>query len=166
MKFCCVSCNEIHDTEGVAFGFDAPAPWLLLTEEEKKESQLSGEQCIIVARNEIHWFVRGCLEIPIKGSQKSFSLNLWVSLSKKSYAAMAENWENPERVKQAPYFGWLCSKLPGYPDTMFLKTMVHQRAVGLRPLIELEPTDHPLAVQQREGIAESDLQIAITSLLH
>jgi hypothetical protein len=29
---------------------------------------------------------------------------------------------------------------------------VHTRAVGLVPWIELEPTDHPLAVDQRTGI--------------
>jgi hypothetical protein len=33
-----------------------------------------------------------------------------------------------------------------------LKTMVHTQPVGVRPSIELEPTDHPLAIEQREGI--------------
>jgi hypothetical protein len=30
--------------------------------------------------------------------------------------------------------------------------MVHTQAVGLRPEIELEPTDHLLSVEQRDGI--------------
>jgi hypothetical protein len=34
---------------------------------------------------------------------------------------------------------------------MLLKTNVHTRARGLRPTVELEPTDHPLAVEQREA---------------
>ena len=34
-----------------------------------------------------------------------------------------------------------------------LKTRVHLRDDGMRPLIELEPTDHPLAVEQRAGIS-------------
>jgi hypothetical protein len=34
-----------------------------------------------------------------------------------------------------------------------LKTAVHLRDDGVRPYIELEPTDHPLAVEQREGIS-------------
>jgi hypothetical protein len=29
---------------------------------------------------------------------------------------------------------------------------VHTNAVGLRPTIELEPTDHPLSIDQRVGI--------------
>lgn len=49
-------------------------------------------------------------------------------------------------------FGWLSTELPIYPDTINLKTNVHMRAVGIRPLIELEPTNHPLAMEQRNGI--------------
>ena len=33
-----------------------------------------------------------------------------------------------------------------------MKTRVHLRDDGARPYIELEPTDHPLAVEQRNGI--------------
>ena len=43
--------------------------------------------------------------------------------------------------------------VPDYPDTLNLKTMVYLRNDGVRPSIELEPTDHPLAVEQREGIS-------------
>jgi hypothetical protein len=54
-----------------------------------------------------------------------------------------------------PMFGWLSTSIPCYPETINLKTMVHTRSVGVRPYIELEPTEHqhPLAIEQREGIA-------------
>lgn len=52
----------------------------------------------------------------------------------------------------APFFGWLNTALSPYPDTASLKTQVHLRDGFIRPFIELEPTDHPLAVEQREGI--------------
>jgi hypothetical protein len=45
---------------------------------------------------------------------------------------------------------------------MLLKTMVHQREVGVRPWVELEPTDHPLAIHQRDGIEPQRL----LALLH
>ena len=44
------------------------------------------------------------------------------------------------------------ARLPLYPNTLNLKTQVHTRPVGERPLVELKPTDHPLAVEQRHGI--------------
>ncbi|KIL78948.1 hypothetical protein SD77_3749 [Bacillus badius] len=49
-------------------------------------------------------------------------------------------------------FGWLSTVLSCYPETINLKTRVHTRPVGFSPSIELEPTEHPLAVEQREGI--------------
>jgi hypothetical protein len=48
----------------------------------------------------------------------------------------------------------LCTRIAYYSEnTLLLKTMAHFRRGGLRPTIELEPTDHPLAVDQREGIS-------------
>src|SRR5262249_4594519 len=97
------------------------------------------------------------LEIPIRNADRSFTWGVWCSLSEKSYAEIAEHWNDPARSSFGPHFGWLCTVIPGYPDTAFLKTMVHQRDVGVRPFVELEPTDHPLAVDQREGIEKHRL---------
>lgn len=49
-------------------------------------------------------------------------------------------------------FGWLSTSIYCYPEAIDLKTMVHTRSVGMRPYIELEPTQHSLAIEQREGI--------------
>ena len=64
-------------------------------------------------------------------------------------------------------FGWLSTHLPVYePSTVNLKTLVHTQPVGERPLLELEPTDHPLAVEQREGIDLARVQELAERLLH
>jgi hypothetical protein len=47
-----------------------------------------------------------------------------------------------------------------------LKTMVHLRDNGLRPLVELEPTDHPLAVEQRTGITLECVAEIYESVFH
>jgi len=38
--------------------------------------------------------------------------------------------------------------------------------LGTRPLVELELTDHPLAVDQRDGIEQARLQEIVIGLLH
>ena len=43
-------------------------------------------------------------------------------------------------------------RLKSYPDTLNMKCQVHPREGRQRPTIELEPTDHPLAIEQRDGI--------------
>lgn len=98
------------------------------------------------------FFVLGCLEIPVIGEEERLLWNVWVSVSEKSFAEFTALLDRAERAAFGPYFGWLSARLPLYPDTENLKTLVHLRDGGLRPSIELEPTNHPLALEQREGI--------------
>ena len=71
------------------------------------------------------------------------------------------------RENEAPYFGWLSTELPLYgTSTITLKTNVHTRPVGLRPNIELEPTGHPLAAEQRNGITRERVREIAEQLLH
>ena len=67
---------------------------------------------------------------------------------------------------EGPYFGWLSNSVPGYPETLNLKTHVRFRENMLRPTIELEPTEHPLAVHQRGGISPEALQAIVEAGLH
>jgi hypothetical protein len=69
--------------------------------------------------------------------------------------------------REQPYFGWLSTELPLYqPSTLSLKARVHTQPVGQRPFIEVEPTDHPLAVEQRTGITLARVQEIAEALLH
>lgn len=43
---------------------------------------------------------------------------------------------------------------------------MHTQPVGLRPLVELQPTDHPLAVEQLEGMTVARVQEIAELLLH
>jgi hypothetical protein len=47
-----------------------------------------------------------------------------------------------------------------------LKTKVHLRDKGIRPYIELEPTDHPLAIEQQEGITKERIAEIYTIMMH
>lgn len=165
--FACATCGEEHDLDAISFGADAPAQWDRLTEAERSDSELTDDVCMLrTADGETHFFVRSCLEIPVRDGERVFIWGVWVSVSESTMREMFEQWEAPARVESGPYFGWLCTALPGYPDTMFLKTRVHQRPVGERPLVELEPTEHPLAVHQREGVDAAWLRELLVELLH
>jgi hypothetical protein len=53
-----------------------------------------------------------------------------------------------------------------YPVAENLKTKVHLRDDGIRPLIELEPSSHPLAVDQREGITVDRVAEIYAAYMH
>lgn len=166
MKFQCAKCGLEHDVQDLAWHFGEPLQWLGATPEEKERSTLTDEQCELVQNGTVHYFIHALLEIPVKGWTDPFVWGVWCSLSESSNLEIAEAWDSPGRVNIGPHFGWLCNRLPGYPDTLLLKTHVHQRDPGLRPLVELEPTDHPIAIDQREGIEPARLQLIVSELLH
>ncbi|TCI45721.1 DUF2199 domain-containing protein [Exiguobacterium sp. SH3S2] len=127
----------------------------------KRRVFLTDDICVL---DEEHFFVNGCLELPIIGEDDVFTWNVWVSLSADNFFRMLDAWEDPARVGLEPMFGWFSTDLPDYPDTINLKTNVHIREVGMRPFIELEPTDHPLAVEQREGISRERIEALARSI--
>ncbi|MCA8910167.1 MAG: DUF2199 domain-containing protein [Planctomycetes bacterium] len=162
----CGTCGEWHEELPMCFGSDAPDQWSKLGETERQNSELTESACLIETAEETAFFVRGHIEIPVQGLSEAFLWSVWVSLSEQNFARSMELWGAEGRENEPPYFGWLCTRLPVYPDTMFLKTSVQTRPAGVVPLITLEPTDHPLAVDQRNGIDIARVQRWAEQLLH
>jgi hypothetical protein len=162
--FTCSRCGEVHAELSFSFAFAAPIYWYATPEPERsKRARLGEEQCEIDGE---HFFVRGRISIPVHDGPCPFQWVVWVSLSPSNYQRMGELWHQPGREAEPPYFGWLSTELPGYPSTLNLRTLVHTQPVGERPLIELEPTDHPLALEQRHGITIARAQEIAEQLLH
>lgn len=149
-SFKCSSCGETH--EGMpTFGAKAPLSFFEIPENERDQRcDLGTDDCVI---DESQFFVRGCIDIPVHGHDEPFTWGVWVSLSRDSHLVWVKQFDEARRSHIGPFFGWLNAWLKPYPDTVNLKTRVHLRDDGIRPYIELEPTEHPLAVEQRKGIS-------------
>jgi hypothetical protein len=159
----CRCCGKEFNTLPLSFGPIAPDPWLAISETERGDRTLLGtDQCVIDDRE---FFIRGCLEIPIRNCDEPFVWSVWVSVSEKSFARIGELWDAEIRDQEPPFFGWLSNGLSVYPPTFGLKTNVHLRNSGRRPFIELEPTNHPLAVEQRKGISLRRIEEIAAALL-
>ena len=107
---------------------------------------------MIEAKDGRQIFVRGCLEIPIIGQDEVFIWGVWTSVSAKSFARIEELWSSPVPEDEPPLFGWFCNNIPNYPECLHLQAHLHLRNDGLRPAIELRPSEHPLFLEQRDGI--------------
>jgi hypothetical protein len=100
-----------------------------------------------------HYFVRCVLELPIIGvPEQRFGFGTWSTLSRKNFDIYVETFDTGEQAHLGPWFGWFSNRLLGYPDTLNLKCQVRPRDGRLRPLIGLEPTGHPIANDQADGI--------------
>lgn len=162
--FHCRTCGEFHSELPLCLGLDAPAFWYSIPEQERStRTLLSSDQCII---DDEHFFVRGRIIIPINGTSDSFIWLVWVSLSKQSFVRASELWETEGRESEPPYFGWLQSALPYDVSTLSLKTNVHTMPLGERPLIEVEPSSHQLALEQASGISIERVQEIVERAFH
>jgi hypothetical protein len=129
-------------------GFDKPDYYWGVPEEERNERvELTSDTCIIDSED---FFIRGVVEIPVHEYPEVFGFGVWISLKQENFASYLEHFDS---IKIGPFFGWLSTSISYYKDeTLSLKTMAHFRGAGVRPRIEVEPGDHPLAVDQQEGI--------------
>ncbi len=162
LEYECSCCGAVH--VGLpAWHFTAPAQALSIpSAEQANRVELTADDCIIDARE---FYVKGLLEIPVIGVDEPFTWGVWLSLSDENYQQFVELFHD-ERRTSTSFFGWLCNTVPGFPDTQLLKTMLHVRPYPTRPYVELEPTEHPLAVAQGAGFSRSEAIMMAESLLH
>jgi hypothetical protein len=158
-SFKCSSCAEVH--EGApSFSFTAPLQYTGLTDAEKADVHLGTDLCYIGEER----FIRVCLEVPIIGIDQPFMWGVWVSLSQSNFERYRETYDLP--IEKEEYFGWFCNRLPFYPNTLSLKTLVHPRSGGIRPRLELEETDHPLSIDFYNGITMARAQEIAEHAMH
>jgi hypothetical protein len=130
-------------------GRDKPDYWWSVPEEERARRVvlLGSDACII---DDEDFFIRGVIEIPIHDYPERFGFGVWVSQKRENFYTYLDNF-NSEEI--GPFFGWLSTNINYFAEsTLSLKTMAHFRGKKLRPRIELDATDHPLAIAQCEGI--------------
>jgi hypothetical protein len=156
LKFTCRECGQEH--EGLPdIGFKVPWYYETLPDKHRVDLYLDSDFC----RIEDDFFIRGSLEIPITGMQRNFSYGVWMSVSEKNYRLYQACFDSDAPTSER-YVGYISNRIDGYPDTLKLIGAAHVRGNGLRPFIVLQSTDHPLSIEQRQGISfERAVEIAI-----
>ncbi len=162
--FHCSTCGQYHEDLPMVLGFPAPEAWYAIPVHEREtRALLSSDQCII---DDEYFFVLGRLQIPVLDSDHPFTWLVWVSLSKSNFERACDLWEKEGRESEPPYFAWLQSQLPYPGGTVSLKTNLVTQPLGERPLVQLEPTDHPLSLEQQHGIDMARVQAIVEAALH
>jgi hypothetical protein len=150
-RWTCSCCGKQHEGLPNSYGYEKPWYWGDRDQQDSTRGcMLNGDYCTIDGE---YFFVRGCIEIPIIGSEEPLLWGVWSSLSKQNFDREVELAESSDRIHEPAYFGWLSTRLEIYPDTLNLKCNVHSRLPGQRPDIKLEPANHPLAIEQSQGIS-------------
>lgn len=148
MSYVCSCCGETH--EGLPdIAFDQPTYAREVPDSERATRvKLGTDLCVV---DDEHYFVRGVIAIPIRDHPETLGIGAWVSQKMENFRKYEDHDDSADI---GPFFGWLSNDVPfAGTSALHLKTMVHFQGGDLRPLIRLEPTDHPLAAAQRDGIS-------------
>lgn len=156
-QWVCSVCGADHQGIPLSWGFDAPIYWDWLTDEERSSGHCGTDLCWFTDDDgDFARFVRGTIELPILDptdpDEGSFVIGVWASLSETNFHRYKEHPSAGADEQGEPWFGWLSNRIPVYDDTLNLETHVHLRGEDLRPLIEIQPSDHPLSRDLHDGI--------------
>ncbi|TGD79766.1 DUF2199 domain-containing protein [Hymenobacter wooponensis] len=161
--FTCTRCGEVHEDIPMCFGAEYPDYYFSVPPDERQlRIEHTGDFCVV---DEEHFFIRARIEIPVVDSDELFCWNVWTSLSETNFLRANEKLNDPERVNEPAYFGWLQTAIPGYTNTLNIKTLVHTQVVGIIPRVEIIEENHPLIAEQQQGITwQRVIELAETAL--
>ncbi len=164
IEFECSRCGELHKN-WPAITYNAPWQYHTLTESEKDEiAQLSSDFCLINWEDQTDRFIRTVLQIPVNNFELTLEYGVWVSVSEQSFKNYDENFERTDY--ESGFFGWLCSKLEGYEDTLQIPTDVVANAGTQRPTLHLHKNHkHPLVTDFYKGIAKEEAERRIHQIM-
>lgn len=150
LVFFCTHCGKEHPGD-FSFAADFPDPYVHLKRDERDtRAAVGSDQCII---DEEQFYLRGCIQLPIIGSEGVFLWGVWARMHEKDYDTIAEFWEIEGREKKiGPFKGRLANSLSIYPETLSMRLRIQVEPVGVRPRFILEEPEHPLSIEQQAGL--------------
>lgn len=163
LSFECPECGETHEIQ-LCFGNNYPDYYYTVPPDER-ERRVEMETSLCVIDKE-HFFIRGRITIPIVDYKDDLLFNVWTTLSEGNFRRMNEVWHDPNRIHEPPYFGWLQTRIPTYPNTLNIKTMVHTNELGFIPNIEVIEEGHLLWEDQQNGITLEKAKGIATQIMH
>jgi hypothetical protein len=151
----CDVCHRVHRGLSRVLGTSAPDDWLSVSAGERLEAELTPDVCILPCRGATRHFIRGHIQLPVVVPEPDvFVWSVWVEVDESSMATIAQTWSDPNRAAISPLTGRLATELPYEQPTRGLQITIYTRDPGMTPLLMMSPSSHhPLAEEQREGIA-------------
>jgi hypothetical protein len=160
----CTCCNQSYEGSP-SYAFSSPDYYHQLSAEEKQaKGKIDNDVCRIRHETQTDYFIRVCLEIPIHEIADPFLWGVWVSISEDNLKRYLSTWEDAD--ENDSYFGWLSNEISLYPSTLKLQALAHPRRDNKRPRLELEPSDHPLYHDWKNGLSAEQAHIMVLQKMH
>jgi hypothetical protein len=91
---------------------------------------------------------------------------VWAAISAADFERSVELWDQAGREGEPAYLRTLANEIPLFPGSLGLPLQVNTMSVGERPWLQLLPGDHPLIVEQLDGITQARVQEIAEEMAH
>lgn len=131
--------------------------------EDQREARCHGDDDVYIIKADPEnpddqdvYAIRCTLDIPIKGVKEPFCWGLWVTQSKESFERYVQTFKQDQSEDGS--FGWLAVDMPHYcrngpnEPVESLGCDIQWGRKGKRPKIVIRACDHPLYLDQAQGI--------------
>lgn len=164
-NFICQNCGVEH-TELLSLAFNAPFHYDILNSVDKEKfTDKDDDFCVIHHEDQIDYFIRTVLQVPILNHDETLDYGVWVSVSKETmdeYRLMFANKEAEEKN----YFGMLSNEIEDYESsTIGLYMQVVTQLDGCRPLLIPYESEHQLVQDWLNGIHRDEAMLRVNSVL-
>jgi hypothetical protein len=162
--FACKVCGKRHDVLPLSYSVKAPmAVTAIPIDELERRVVITPDQCIIDGKE---FYLRGRILVPIIGVTEPFVWGVWAEISPKTFLRANDLWKVPGREAEPPFQGWLNTELTLFGNTINLEVSIQTQVVGKRPHFTVVDPEHPLAIEQRNGITLQRVEEIAERIVH
>lgn len=132
----------------IGLSFDLPDAIQELSEQERVARCVIREKLSCVL-DDARYFIAGTLPILVQGRTELFKIGTWAEVDAASFNGLLHQARQPT---DAGYSGTIANELSPEPGSNGLKVSIRVSSVNELPEFYLDPTEHPLAQDQADGI--------------
>jgi hypothetical protein len=165
----CASCGVEHDLSELEPSFERPDAYFAIPGDERAARCWNGDTMCVLRTPEApdRFYLRVVLPIPVRGEPQPFCWGVWVEVAEPDFTMVYDRWDDPDQSSATPFPARLANGLHDMPPTVGLPGSVRLTSPTTVPSFELAPElDHPLAVDQREGVYSERLLEWLSPVLH
>jgi hypothetical protein len=165
----CSSCGIEHDLSDLEPSFERPDAYFEIPCEERAARSWNADTMCVLHDPDApdRHFLRVVLPIPVRGEERWFCWGVWVEVTEADLTTVYDHWNDPDQANRPPFPARLANGLLDMPPTLGLEGSVRLTSPTTVPSFALAPEcDHPLAVDQREGVYPERLLEWLAPVLH
>jgi hypothetical protein len=149
MGFVCKTCGKEHAGTPRDIGFQRPADYFAIPVDERdSRCKITPDSCVIDGSR---IFIRGILFVPIHDANDNFGWGLWAEISQTDFETYRAYYRADGR-SVPPFRGKLSGEHRGYEGLDGHSVRIQLGSAKDRPEFSLEPSEHLLYLEQRDGI--------------